>query len=184
MNINNNSVVIGNVSEVSTTTRRMAGLRSDRALATTSTLNIDYAVVLVMQSLGFQDADEAVSSLLDSIQGSVSSGEFLDILKEVSQTYSMDLFANAYTPEVTVTKVILSYNSPAPSPAPSTSPTLFPTAFVKTKSSSTNFLSSKETVIVIAVAVVAGVLGVLILSYIFLRGFKNPAKIISVRENT
>jgi hypothetical protein len=174
MNINNNSVVIGNISQVSSTRRMsISSLRSERGLSATPALNIDYAVIIVMQSLGFQDPDEAVSSLIDSIQGSVSTGEFLDILKEVSQTYSMDIFADASTPAVTITKVVLSYNSPAPS----TAPTMLPTSLVVKSRSSQAFISSNGGLIVIVVVAGVVLIGLLTFCYFCVYGFKFPAKI-------
>lgn len=182
MNINNNSVSIGNVTE-SSSSRRMSGfgigsgLRASSAhpnhlLTATTTLNIDYSVILIIQSLGFQDPEEAVLSLVDTIQGSVSTGEFLDILREVSNTFSMDIFANAATPDVTITKVTLSYNSPAPS----SSPTHQPTHETHTHPAK-QMLSPNGLIGVIVAAVFVFLIAVVVIVVSMFGGFKLPATV-------
>jgi hypothetical protein len=144
MGISNNSVEIVNVTEVTPSSasassgRRVSvvaaiargGLRSSflssplaepespdgaRRLSEVS-LQVDYVVTLVMQSLGFQDSDEAVSHMKQTIQESVSTGEFTEILKAVGA------LANATATRVTIKKVVLAYSSPSPTLRPTSQP--------------------------------------------------------------
>jgi hypothetical protein len=141
MGVSNNSVQILGATEGNTTTnsRRVLSLRSSSSSHSQATvrklndvkLTVDYAVIVLMQSLGFQDSDEAVDHLKQSIQDSVSIGEFTDLLKSKSAN-----LVNVSAAEVTIKKVVLSYNSMSPTRHPTSSPTSPPTSHSSKKSSS------------------------------------------------
>jgi hypothetical protein len=137
MGISNNSVEITNVTEVSATSsssgsgsgrrlRLLALSSGSRQLGGSSevSLQVDYVVTLVMQSLGFQDSDEAVTQMKQSIQDSVSTGEFSEILKTVSKALSVNILANVSASQITIKKVSLAYSSPSPTLRPTSQPSL------------------------------------------------------------
>lgn len=141
MGINNNSVSILGVNEVNSTSpsrRLMGGLLRSLSMSVSAPsdsrggtrrlnavrLNVNYVVILVMQSLGFQDSDEAVSQLRESIEYSVNTGEFTDILKAVSQSLSLKILENVTSASVAITKVVLAYNSASPTSHPTSQPSL------------------------------------------------------------
>jgi hypothetical protein len=166
MGVSNNSVQILGAKEiyVNTTSRRLLSLRSSfldqervRKLNDVR-LNVDYTVNVIMQSLGFQDADEAVGHLKQSIEESVSIGEFADLLK----SRNVKSLENVSATGVTVTKVVFSYNSMSPTSHPTTQPSVH---YSKRSSASSNPGLSPGGFIGVLVA--AGVLFLVLLGLIY-----------------
>jgi hypothetical protein len=164
MGVSNNSVQILGAKEIdaNTTSRRLLSLRSSflsqlrvRKLNDVR-LNIDYSVIVVMQSLGFQDADEAVGHLKQSIEDSVSIGEFTDLLL----SRNVKSLQNVSATGVSVTKVVFSYNSMSPT----SQPTSQPSVPKKSSSDSNPGLSQGG---FIGVIVAAGVLFLVLLGLVY-----------------
>jgi hypothetical protein len=194
MGIDSDSVEILGVTESNSTSRRLLGLGGsgggggglrlsflsrpeDRKLGSV-TLTVDYAVVLVMQSLGYQDADEAVSQLKQSIEDSVSTGEFTEILKTVSSSLSVAILNNVTAATVAVKKVVLSYNS--------ASPTLHPTSQPSAHRKKSHDPSPAMSVVDIS-AVVASFVCLCVLAgvaYFYRFSSKSKVKILAVRSNS
>jgi hypothetical protein len=179
MGVDDSSVEILGVTESNSSSRRLGllGLRLSSSVTSltssssstspelsrrlgTVKLTVDYAVVLVMQSLGYQDADEAVSQLRQSIEDSVSTGQFTEILKTVSTSNAVTVLANVKADQVTVKQVVLSYNSAPPSLFPTSQPS------VHHKRSSSDSESGLSGGGLIGVIVAAAVVWLLIISFL------------------
>jgi hypothetical protein len=122
MNVTDDMIVITNVTDGGNVTRRL--LRHDQRRLNSPELFIDYKVLAIIQSLGFQDATEATSFLVTALSDTISSGNFATTLAEKSESLGIRVFVNVTTNAAVVTQVIVSYNSATPTSAPSSAPSI------------------------------------------------------------
>ena len=86
-------------------------------------LQINYVVRVLVDPTDLDNSNTIINSLQDTIQTSVSSGQFSDILQSVSKSYSIQAFINVTTNQVVIQAIKLLYNSPSPTFSPTSEPT-------------------------------------------------------------
>ena len=172
MNIAEDTIVITNVTDGegsgNGTRRRLRHGEEQRRLNTPSELVIDYTIEAVIQSLGFQNASDAIFFLTTTLSGSISSGNFSAILKDKSVTLGISVLVNVTANTVTVTNVKVSYNSASPSSMPTAAPSIsFAPTAIPTSDPATSTGGVSDTsfdTVLLAVIIVVVVLGVVLIA--------------------
>lgn len=128
-------------------TRRLTNLRLHiSSQSVIKSINIEYVVKLSIQSIGFQNSSDAINFLKVSIESSVSSGNFVNILRNSSNSELSKLFQNVTALTPTLVNILIIHNSNSPSFSPTNTPT---TSFLPFKSSDNQTLSQSGLVGVI-----------------------------------
>lgn len=142
-------------------------------------LQIDYVIIVVVDPVDMDNPTSIINSLQDTIQISVSSGEFTDTLLTISQSYSIEVLNSVTLDTVVIQDVRVVYNSASPT----SSPTFSPTQIVKERSEPNQLVTTNDLIIILVLCIFFLVCVIIILIYYFIK-VKRNYKIIPVAPST
>jgi len=183
LDVDEEAVVITNITDSTGERRLLRMMDSSERRLSTPVLLIDYSVIVVIQSLGYQNASDAAAFIITSLQESISSGNFSATLTEKSTTLGVVLLNNVTANTITVKEFKVTYNSASPTSIPTSAPSISyaPTAAPTRLPGSQGSGSGSDNVIIIVVIVVVliGVIG-LVATFVWER--RKSAKVVSVEK--
>jgi hypothetical protein len=144
-------VNIDDIIDYSARLRNLNGYAQVGMLTSSTGVSVTYTISILMQTLGYQNVDDALQYMTSSLTESVSSGDFLTTLQGYDATST---FATAEVGNVTMEVSEWSYRSHSPSAQPTNSP-----SGITTSSSEVDNKSiGTTTLIAVVVGVVGGVI--------------------------